>query len=89
MKNYLALTKPRITLLILVCTGTGFYFGQHGSWTLRTLFHTLMGTALMASGTAALNQWLERDADSTAEEAARFAEASPYPDPSALLRDVV
>ena len=63
MKNYLALTKPRITALILVCTGTGFYFGQHGSWTLLTLFHTLMGTALMASGTAALNQWLERDAD--------------------------
>ena len=63
MKNYLALTKPRITALILVCTGTGFYFGQHGSWTLLALFHTLMGTALMASGTAALNQWLERDAD--------------------------
>ena len=63
MNNYLALTKPRITALILVCTGTGFYFGQHGSWTLLALFHTLMGTALMASGTAALNQWLERDAD--------------------------
>ena len=63
MNNYLALTKPRITVLILICTAVGFYFGAHGSWSLLALFHTLAGTALMASGTAALNQWIEREAD--------------------------
>ena len=64
MNNYLALTKPRITVLILICTAVGFYFGAHGSWGPLALFHTLAGTALMASGTAALNQWMERGADS-------------------------
>jgi protoheme IX farnesyltransferase len=62
MKPYLDLTKPRITWLILMSTGIGFFFGlrQFDAW---VLFHTLVGTALIASGTAALNQWYERDAD--------------------------
>ncbi len=63
MKDYLALTKPRITWLILVSTGVGYYFGARLGWNWYTLFHTIMGTGLIASGTAALNQWFERDAD--------------------------
>jgi protoheme IX farnesyltransferase len=41
----------------------GYFFGAKAGWSLATLFHTLMGTCLIASGTAALNQWYERDAD--------------------------
>jgi protoheme IX farnesyltransferase len=63
MKDYLALTKPRITWLILMSTGIGFYFGAQGAWTWAALLNTILGTALIASGTAALNQWYERDAD--------------------------
>jgi heme o synthase len=63
MKDYLALTKPRITVLILICTAIGFYFGAEAGWSAMTLMHTLVGTALIASGTAALNQWYEREAD--------------------------
>jgi len=63
MKDYLELTKPRITWLILMSTGIGYVFGLSGKWNLFALFHTLMGTALIASGTAALNQWYEREAD--------------------------
>jgi len=64
MWDYIALTKPRITWLILMSTGVGYFFGlnagsPHWIW----LVHTLIGTALIASGTAALNQWSERDAD--------------------------
>ena len=44
-------------------TGIGYFFGAKGSWHFLTLFHTILGTGLMASGTAALNQWFERDAD--------------------------
>jgi protoheme IX farnesyltransferase len=44
-------------------TAVGYYFGHSGPWLLWPLFHTLFGTALMASGTAALNQWYEREAD--------------------------
>ncbi|MBZ5608315.1 MAG: heme o synthase [Acidobacteriia bacterium] len=63
MKEYLALTKPRITWLILMSTGIGFFFGAKGGWSFGILIHTLLGTGLLASGTAALNQWFEREAD--------------------------
>ena len=72
MKDYIELTKPRITWLILMSTAIGFYYGlpKAGNWwafvlgvPLLALFHTVLGTGLIASGTAALNQWYERDAD--------------------------
>ena len=63
MKDYIQLTKPRITWLIVMSTAIGYYFGHSGVWTLWPLIHTLIGTALIASGTAALNQWYEREAD--------------------------
>ncbi len=44
-------------------TAIGYYFGHSGHWSVFSVFNTLIGTALMASGTAALNQWYERDAD--------------------------
>ncbi len=63
MKDYIELTKPRITWLIAMSTAIGYYFGHTGSWSLWAVVNTMMGTALIASGTAALNQWYERDAD--------------------------
>src|SRR5271163_4138713 len=72
MKDYLELTKPRITWLILMSTAIGYYFGlpKAGNlWAFAThvpwwgLLQTILGTGLIASGTAALNQWYERDAD--------------------------
>jgi protoheme IX farnesyltransferase len=43
----------------------GFLCAAHvnESWTWAGLVHALIGTALIASGTAALNQWYERAAD--------------------------
>src|SRR5450759_5462610 len=63
MREYIELTKPRITWLILMSTGVGYFFGARGGWHWLTLLHTIVGTGLIASGTAALNQWYERDAD--------------------------
>ena len=63
MREYIALTKPRITWLILMSTGVGYFFGAKAGWHWLTLLHTIIGTGLMASGTAALNQWYEREAD--------------------------
>jgi protoheme IX farnesyltransferase len=65
MGRYLELTKPRITCFILMSTAIGFVCGMNlgVSWTWVTMLHTLLGTALIASGTAALNQWYEREAD--------------------------
>src|SRR5438874_8627275 len=64
MREYVELTKPRITWLILMSTGIGYFFGARSGWHWLTLLHTIAGTGLLASGTAALNQWYERDADS-------------------------
>jgi protoheme IX farnesyltransferase len=63
MKDYLELTKPRITLLILVCTAVGYWFACGASFHWTILAHALLGTALLASGTSALNQWYEVDSD--------------------------
>lgn len=64
MRSYIDLTKPRITWLILMSTGIGYFFGHSGSLDWLLLLHCLLGTGLIASGTATLNQWYERDADS-------------------------
>jgi protoheme IX farnesyltransferase len=79
MKHYLALTKPRITWLILMSTGIGYFFGQHGPLDFWRILNTLLGTALLASGTATLNQWYERDAD------ARMHRTESRPLPSGLV----
>ena len=63
MRDYLELTKPRITLLILICTAVGYWFACGVSFHWTILAHTLLGTALLASGTSALNQWYEVDSD--------------------------
>jgi protoheme IX farnesyltransferase len=63
VNDYIELTKPRITWLILMSTAIGYYFGHHGSWSFWPIFHAIVGTGLIASGTAALNQWYEREAD--------------------------
>jgi len=58
------LIKARLTFLVLLTTLVGFYVGYRGPVDLLLMFHTLMGTALVASGAAALNQLLEREHDS-------------------------
>jgi len=63
LRDYLELTKPRITVLILICTGVGYWFGHGSAFHLAALVHALIGTALLASGTSALNQWYEVDSD--------------------------
>jgi protoheme IX farnesyltransferase len=57
------LTKPGVTSLILFSTAVGFYLGSQGGLDLPLLLHTIAGTAMVAGGTAALNQYSERHAD--------------------------
>jgi len=61
--DYAELTKPRVTALILMSTLVGFYLGSPAEISYLLLFHTLLGTALVAGGTAALNQFWEREPD--------------------------
>jgi protoheme IX farnesyltransferase len=57
------LIKARLTFLVLLTTLVGFYVGFRGSIDLLRLLHVMLGTALVASGAAALNQLLEREHD--------------------------
>ncbi len=57
------LVKARLTLLVLLTAFVGFYLGESGGVNYLLMFHALFGTALVASGAAALNQLLERDYD--------------------------
>ena len=67
--DLLALTKPRITLLVVLTVAAGFVLAMplsSGAWTMSTwrlLLHTLFGAAMVAAGTNALNQVMERDVD--------------------------
>ncbi len=66
-RDYLSLVKPRITLLVLVTAAAGYYLGSPGAVEVTGLLHLLVGTALVASGTSAMNQVLERDVDGRME----------------------
>lgn len=63
MADFVELTKPRITLLVLITTVVGFYMGSSGGLQIVLLLHTIVGSALIASGASALNQYVERDLD--------------------------
>lgn len=61
MKDYLALCKPRIALMVVLTTALGFSLagGRPGA----ALFWTLLGAGLSACACGALNQFLEKDQD--------------------------
>ena len=63
MKDFIALTKPGLVIMLVLTTCVGFYLGSDGPVDWLRLLHTLAGTALAAGGTLALNQFMERDRD--------------------------
>lgn len=77
---YAELFKARLTLLVLLTTLVGFYVGTRGSFDYWLMLHTILGTALMASGASALNQWWERSYD------ARMRRTRDRPLPSGRLQ---
>src|SRR5262245_15305229 len=74
------LVKARLTFLVLLTTAVGCYLGGRGSLDLWLMGHTLLGTALVACGAAALNQLWERDYD------ARMRRTAGRPLPSGRLQ---
>ena len=57
------LVKARLTFLVLLTTLVGFHLGVRGAPDYWLMLHTVLGTALVACGAAALNQLLEREYD--------------------------
>jgi protoheme IX farnesyltransferase len=62
--DYLELTKPRISVLVLFTVAAGGFLAAGATLDVAALFHAVIGTALVASGASALNQWMERHRDS-------------------------
>src|SRR5258706_4840123 len=60
---YIELTKPRITFLIVLTSAAGFCLGSRGAVNYLTFTHAMIGIALLSSGIATLNQFIERDLD--------------------------
>jgi protoheme IX farnesyltransferase len=77
--DFVELTKPRITFLVLVTTAVGYALGVGASFHPAVFVSLLVGTALVSGGASALNQWSERDADS------RMARTASRPLPAGRL----
>jgi heme o synthase len=60
---YIALTKPDVSLLVLITTAAGYYMGARGPVSWLHMGHVILGTLLIAAGTATLNHYLERESD--------------------------
>lgn len=61
--DYLELTKPRITLLVVLTAAAGFCLASRPSVDLIELLNMAVGIALLSSGISTLNQWMERESD--------------------------
>lgn len=79
VSDYWTLTKPEVNSLVVASSMAGFYLGWRGPMNYMLMLHTLAGTLLVASGTATLNQWLERQSD------ARMRRTANRPLPSGRL----
>ena len=63
MADYVELTKPRITLMVMLTTMVGFVMGSAARVNVPGLLAVLAGTGLVAAGASALNMLLERRTD--------------------------
>ncbi len=75
LADYVALTKPRIAVLVLFTVAAGALLAAGPALDPLVLVHAVVGTALVASGASALNQLIERHSDGQM----RRTEARPLP----------
>ena len=83
--DFVELAKPRVVLMVLITTFVGFYLGSEQVPDYLVLTQTLIGTALAAGGTLALNQYMERDTDAVMQRTQR----RPLPDGRLQPREAV
>lgn len=76
ISDYHQLTKPGITLAVLSSMLVGFVLGSGSSFNFVLMIHALIGTYMIASGTGAYNQFMERRLDGLMKR----TEKRPLPD---------
>lgn len=82
---YVVLTKPDVTFLVVITTLAGFYLGSRGPIDWVLMLNTVLATTLVAGGTAALNQYVERELDAVMRRTA----ARPLPTGQLHPREVL
>ena len=60
---FIELTKPRITILILISTALGYYLAESEMINYLNFFYTILGTAILSGGAGTLNHCIEKDLD--------------------------
>jgi protoheme IX farnesyltransferase len=83
--DFFELTKPRIVFMVLVTAFVGYYAGSERIPDYAQLLQMLIGTALAAGGTLALNQFFERETDAMMQRTCR----RPLPDGRVLPQDAL
>lgn len=63
LRDCLQLTKPGVTVMVMITTLAGYVLGMRGEWDALRLFLTVTATGLASGGAAALNMLVERDLD--------------------------
>ena len=61
--DYVELTKPRISLMVMVSVAITAIVARHGQPDFLAILHALVGTLLTVGSASAMNQWMERDLD--------------------------
>ena len=69
--DFVALTKPRLNLLVVATTAGGYYLGAGPGANVQGLAHVTLATALVAGGSAAFNQVMERKVDALMDRTRR------------------
>ena len=64
LSAYIALTKPKIIILLLITSVGGMFLAEKGIPGIGLMATVLFGGALAAAGANAINQYLEKDIDS-------------------------
>jgi protoheme IX farnesyltransferase len=63
VRDYSAIVKPKIALMVLVAVSAGYFLAPQSGAVSGSLWSALVGVALVAVASNALNQWYERDTD--------------------------
>jgi protoheme IX farnesyltransferase len=63
VRAYFDLTKPRITLMVVLTTIAGFCLASVQGIDWLKFFHLIVGISFLSSGISTINQWMERDLD--------------------------
>lgn len=71
LRDFFILSKPLIVALLLLTTYAGLVFGSQAWPSASLTFWTLLGGAMAAAGSSALNQYIDRELDKNMQRTAK------------------